>query len=314
MSWQHSNRVLRMRGLVPNVLSSIFVELDMNNASGVFGRYMVSELDGMRVVRSKTQGGRFQVLRSDLHVRRTSSHAVFICLPLSGELILRQHGRESQILKGDLGLLDSRAEYAIDVFDRADVLWLSLSPTQFDARLRELPDIVARRIDGSIGIGMIASKFVQSVALEIDSLTNPRATPFSLMMIDLVSAATSVGGASFSFHQSKASRKTWERACDYVERHLGDDGLSPTKIASAIGISTRYLSELFSSEEQTPMGWVMRRRLESCKMALEGQPWMPGIVTNIAFQYGFNNIPSFNRAFRRAFGRSPKCFMLARES
>src|SRR5712671_390382 len=117
MSWQPADRVVRLHGLVPDVLSSVFVELEMNNAGGVNGRYAISELDGMRIVRSSTYGGRFQVFRGDCHIRRTRSHSVFLCLPLSGNVIIQQNGRRGTIARGDLGLLDSRAEYEIYVFD-----------------------------------------------------------------------------------------------------------------------------------------------------------------------------------------------------
>src|SRR4029077_19911681 len=110
MSWQSADRVVRLHGLVPDVLSSVFVELEMNNAGGVNGRYAISELDGMRIVRSSTYGGRFQVFRGDCHIRRTRSHSVFLCLPLSGNVIIQQNGRRGPIARGDLGLLDSRAE------------------------------------------------------------------------------------------------------------------------------------------------------------------------------------------------------------
>src|SRR5258708_5307428 len=228
MSWQPADRVVRLHGLVPDVLSSVFVELEMNNAGGVNGRYAISELDGMRIVRSSTCGGRFQVFRGDCHIRRTRSHSVFLCLPLSGNVIIQQNGRRGTIARGDLGLLDSRAEYEIDVF-------------------------YLRRLGGP--------------------------------------------------------RRTWERACDYAERHLGDENLSPARIADAVGISTRYLSELFASQGTTTMEWVARRRLESCRAALESQSWAPGIITEIAFRSGFGNISSFNRSFKEAFGLAPRKVM-----
>src|SRR5207244_9755534 len=102
--WKDSSRVLRMQGLLPNVMSSVFVEIDMINASEVFGQYTISELEGMRVVRGTTRGGRYQVLRSARHIRQASPQAVFVCLPLIGELTIQQHGRRSDISKGDIGL------------------------------------------------------------------------------------------------------------------------------------------------------------------------------------------------------------------
>src|SRR5258708_38706883 len=111
MSWQSGDRVVRLHGLVPDVLSSVFVELEMNNAGGVNGRYAISELDGMKIVRSSTYGGRFQDFRGECHIRRTRSHSVFLCLPLAGNVIIQHNGGRDTSARGDLGLWHSRAEY-----------------------------------------------------------------------------------------------------------------------------------------------------------------------------------------------------------
>jgi AraC family transcriptional regulator, positive regulator of tynA and feaB len=309
MSWQSADRVVRMRGLVPDVLSSVFVEIEMTNADVVNGRYAISELQGMRIVRSSTNGGRFQVFRGDRHIRRTPSHAVFLCLPLSGDVIIKQNGQQGAITRGDLGLLDSRAGYEIEVSDRADVLWLSLSPTLVEARLRNLPGAVAHRIDGSKGAGLIASKFVRSLASGAGGLKDHHSLPFSSVTIDLVAAALTADDPLSYVQRLGGPRRTWERACDYAERHLGDENLSPAKIAGAVGISTRYLSELFASQGTTTMEWVARRRLESCRAVLQSHSWAPGIITEIALQFGFGNISSFNRSFKEAFGIAPRKVM-----
>src|SRR5260370_7625159 len=108
MSWQSADRVVRLHGLVPDVLSSVFVELEMNNAGGVNGRYAISELDGMRIVRSSTYGGRFQVFRADCHIRRPRSHSVFLCLPLSGHPIIHQNILRPTTPHASLSLSHSR--------------------------------------------------------------------------------------------------------------------------------------------------------------------------------------------------------------
>ena len=57
------------------------------------------------------------------------------------------------------------------------------------------------------------------------------------------------------------------------------------------------------------MEWVVRRRLESCRAVLQSHSWAPGIITEIALQFGFGNISSFNRSFKEAFGIAPRKVM-----
>lgn len=310
MTHQSSTQFFRMRGLVPDVLSSVFIEMEMQNASEILGHFAVADLQGMRVVRAKTSGGKFQVFRYNRHIREVSSQAIFICLPISGETSLQQNGRKCVLSKGDFGLLDSRFEYELDTSDFSDALWLRFAPAQMEARIAEMPNATARRIDGSSGLGLVASKFIRSIASEVESLQNHRAISFDTIAADLVSAAASPGKDSVFSFRLTSSRRTLDRARDYIERHLGEENLSPSTIAAGIGISTRYLSELFASEGTSPMGWTTDRRLTRCREVLERQPWTPGIIAHIAFQYGFGSIPSFNRSFKEKFGRTPREVMV----
>src|SRR5262245_41072957 len=64
----------------------------------------------------------------------------------------------------------------------------------------------------------------------------------------------------------RASRLAEVRA--YIERHLADPALHPGRIAADLRMSTRYLYGLFADGGETPMQWVIRRRLEHCRSDL----------------------------------------------
>ena len=50
---------------------------------------------------------------------------------------------------------------------------------------------------------------------------------------------------------------------------------------------------------------VQSRRLQECRAALESPLSKDRSVTDIAYAWGFNNLTSFYRAFRRRFDVSP---------
>jgi AraC family transcriptional activator of tynA and feaB len=306
MTYQTSTRTFQMRGLTPDVLSPVFAELEMLDAKQIHGEYAVSDLQGMRLVRSTTHGGNFQVVRSNLHVKRSSASFIFICLPIGGETTLQQNERVCALSTGDFGILDSRSEYKIDVSDYSDVLWLRVEAMEMEQRLGKVSNVTARRIDGSGGLGLVASGFITSIASQANTLNSSAPIKLGSIAMDLVSAATASYNETTFLDRFRSSRRILERAREYVELHLGEEALSPREIAEAVGISTRYLSEIFAAQGVSPMGWVMRRRLECCQESLQKHPWSPGIITYIAFQHGFSNVSSFNRAFKREFGKTPR--------
>ena len=95
------------------------------------------------------------------------------------------------------------------------------------------------------------------------------------------------------------------RMKDYVALHLSEPDLTPASVAAAMKISVRQLHLLFEPTGISFAEHVLGRRLEECRAILERPSRMARSITDIAYAWGFNNLASFYRAFRREFGVSP---------
>jgi AraC-like DNA-binding protein len=95
-----------------------------------------------------------------------------------------------------------------------------------------------------------------------------------------------------------------EAAKRHIDQHLAEPDLTPASTAAALGISLRHLHLLFEPTGTSFAQYVMRRRLLQCRAALEGRAVMRS-VTDVAFAWGFANLTTFYRAFRREFGMAP---------
>ncbi|MFJ6011357.1 helix-turn-helix domain-containing protein [Streptomyces sp. NPDC092952] len=104
------------------------------------------------------------------------------------------------------------------------------------------------------------------------------------------------------------NRALMARIDAFIDANLGDPHLTPTAIASRHHMSVRALHQLFSTERNTVMGTVRRRRLERCREAL-GDPLLKGrSIGAIAAQWGFGSPAEFSRLFRRTYGTTPREF------
>ena len=76
-------------------------------------------------------------------------------------------------------------------------------------------------------------------------------------------------------------------------------------MAAAAGVSVRQLHLLFEPTGESFARYVQRRRLEE----VAGGARRPGgagrTVAEIAFAWGFADLTTFYRAFRRAYGAAP---------
>jgi AraC-like DNA-binding protein len=109
-----------------------------------------------------------------------------------------------------------------------------------------------------------------------------------------------------------AHRALLHRIREYIGRHLSDPDLSPEAIAAAHRISVRYLHRLFQNEGTTVSRWVQHRRLEECRRELGRPGRLSPAVAAVAHRWGFSNPAHFSRAFRAAYGMSPREWQAAR--
>ncbi|WAZ26705.1 helix-turn-helix domain-containing protein [Streptomyces cinnabarinus] len=92
----------------------------------------------------------------------------------------------------------------------------------------------------------------------------------------------------------------------FIDRNLADPDLSPQMIADAHRISVRYLHWLFQNEETTVSRWILHRRLAAGQRDLARSSRSALSVAAVAHRWGFTSPSHFSRAFRAAYGMTPR--------
>jgi AraC-like DNA-binding protein len=96
------------------------------------------------------------------------------------------------------------------------------------------------------------------------------------------------------------------RIVDFIESHLGDQSLSPKKIAASSRISLSYLYSLFTDNETTVSQFVQTKRLQRAYEILVADPKGHRTVSEVAYEVGFKNVSHFSRCFSRHFKVAPR--------
>ena len=92
---------------------------------------------------------------------------------------------------------------------------------------------------------------------------------------------------------------------DWIETHL-DQPLLLDNVAAKSGYSKWHLQRMFRSTTGHALGsYIRERRLSQAAQALRSSP-RP--ITDIALQYHFDSQPSFSRAFKKQFGKTPAVY------
>ena len=246
------------------------------------------------------------VRHSRAHVARTRSSLFFLHLQMEGESTNRQDGREAHLRAGDFTLCDSTRHYEI-AFGGANRMLVLGIPDAILRRHIACPEcLVAIPMAGGTGVCALLSRFLRNYWFEFQkSMDQSVAARINVAILDLVAAAYADLPQSRSDRSSLATAHRI-RIINYIEAHLNDPELTPTRIADACKMTTRYLHHLFSDQDETVARYILRRRLEACSRALLSPSQRGRTVTAIAFDYGFNSPTHFGRVFRAKYGATPR--------
>ena len=248
-----------------------------------------------------------QIVRhSRSHVARTKDAVFFLHLQLKGGSINRQDGRESLLRAGDFTLCDSTRRYDI-VFTGANRMLVLGIPSAVLRRQVGCPEMLAAiHMPGNRGASGLLSQLLREFWSEYHrGLGEPSSARIAMAILDLI------GAAYADLPQAMADRSSLGtahriRIVNYIEAHLSDPDLTPTRVAEACKITARYLHHLFSDQDETVARYILRRRLEACSGALLSAAQRGRTVTSIAFDYGFNSPTHFGRVFRAKFNATPR--------
>lgn len=248
-----------------------------------------------------------QIVRhSRSHVARTKDSMFFLHLQLEGESVNRQDGRESLLREGDFTLCDSTRRYEM-IFTQANRMLVLGIPSATLRRQIGCPEsLAALPMSGGRGASGLLSLLLRKYWSEYhQGFHEQTAGRVAVAILDLI------GAAYADLPQALADRSSLStshriRIVNFIEAHLNDPDLTPTRIAEACKMTPRYLHHLFSDQDETVARYILRRRLEACSRALQSGAQRGRTVTAIAFDYGFNSPTHFGRVFRAKYNVTPR--------
>ncbi|WBO21960.1 acetamidase/formamidase family protein [Sphingomonas abietis] len=156
-------------------------------------------------------------------------------------------------------------------------------------------------------MGRMLSGLLRSVADTIVDVSEDQMRPVELALPEFISATLLGSAPSKALGGAAGGRAAiLERVFQSIEMRLSDPDLNIHQIASEHGISARYLQKLFETYGESFGQFLKLRRLERCRLDLGSPLHTQRSISEILFQWGFNDSASFSRAFRERYGMSPR--------
>jgi AraC-like DNA-binding protein len=304
------------RGLAPSakvaywneVLSDVLTPLETrpSGPGGFEAEMRCVQLGRFRMANAISQPA--TVWRSKSRIADHGEHRFFLRVLLQGQLTFRHDGGDVHLDEGDLVLTDAALPYTLIYEKPCSTVMLIVTEDDLRKHLPSPDEVVGVKLPGATGLSRTASLMMRSVWEQADVGFPPElGTRVADCLLNVFATAwTATKGSVIPETASVAARRI--RIKRHIEANLCDPELSVRSVAAAFGLSTRYLHFLFTSENETVLSFIRRRRVEECCKQLTDILWQRRTITELAFGWGFNNMTHFARVFRNQYGVSPRAY------
>ncbi|SFV08193.1 AraC-type DNA-binding protein [Methylobacterium sp. 174MFSha1.1] len=237
------------------------------------------------------------------HKNNKTDH-LFLSVVLSGSVKASQNDRSTIDRAGDLSVRDPNTPWTIEHEGYSEVLAIEIPRDRLERVLGSSRHFVGLGVGGHLPVTTLARSFLHNLSQVGEQLTPESAERMSATAIDLV-AASIAERMALEVPGSLRSSLTMQKAKSYIDNNIGDTGLSPMQVSSAVGVSLRHLQVLFRESGQNIAAWIWHRRLENAARRLADPISAHMMLQEIAYRCGFSDQAHFSRRFRSQFGMSP---------
>ncbi|SOB78694.1 helix-turn-helix domain-containing protein [Streptomyces sp. 1331.2] len=258
-----------------------------------------------------------RVRRTERMVRRSHGPELYHLTFLTAGSQALRHGadRTEKHRSGDLVFLDSSHPYDARLFGggpgkpRIEGVGADFPVSLLPIPPRLLRGLLGRGLPAREGSGALLAQFLLGLDRQADVLQPAEAARLGTVLVDLTAAwlARELDAAS-QLPPDARHRALVENIRAFIRHNLHDPALTPATIAAAHHISVSHLHRLFTqhSQGETVAAWIRSQRLKKAHRDLTDPALQDLPVHVIAARCGMFRASEFSRAFKTAYGLSPR--------
>jgi AraC-like DNA-binding protein len=246
---------------------------------------------------AQVQGTAQTVERSESFIRENPTDVVAVFFTLAGDAFFYHRGGHESLKPGQAIMYDADLPFMRGFARGLQELVLTIPRSLFRELSGGQPLNQPVRFDFGPGAGPQAQELARMIRQAVASELEP-ADEVEHSVLELFRLVVSGNGAGTAAGYLAAAK-------GYVERHLGDPGLSTSEVAAAVGISERQLGRAFAEAGLTLGRYVLGLRLDRGREFLASPAHAALSVGDISAMLGFSSQNYFSRAFKERFQATP---------
>lgn len=246
------------------------------------------------------------VYRDKAEIARLDNDALVINYVTAGSLHCEQDGRAVELQPGDGAVSDASRPYFLRFDQPLGCVSVKVFKSDLRHRVAGIERITARSLARGSSLNPLVFSYMRSLIEHAPMMSDLAGLHAADAFKDLLSASLNEmlqnQPAPLSEHRAAALLSVKA----FVDQHLCDPSLDPAMVVAGVGLSARYINQLFEAEQSSLGRHIWQRRLERCAARLRDLGWAHRSISAIALEHGFNDLSHFSRSFRNRYGASPR--------
>ncbi|MTI54735.1 helix-turn-helix domain-containing protein [Geosporobacter ferrireducens] len=274
--------------------------LDKSPSTGFSGEIKMRHLGGIRLLycACDTCNGK----RTPSEINKSEGEYFGLLYIYEGSEIVFHENQASKLEKNSFTLWDSTKPIEFKLLSKIKKVTLLVPQDRLRAQFPQVDNYIGKNLDCSKGLGAVTASHIAALGSEANAIDNGSGDLVVDLTLELIT--TCLQGNT---HQamSKAKQELFDSIIKFIQKNLEFSELGPCFIANEFNISTRYLHSLFAEKGISMGHWIRDKRLEQCRRQLVHVGRYKTSITDIAFQWGFNDSAHFSKVFKKKYGITP---------
>ena len=249
--------------------------------------------------------------RTKLNIANSPMDCIYGSFVLAGELSVEQAGRTNIAKPGDLIAYDSSSPVTMRL--RSDTLYEDLAFSIPKCHFAAVDDAEGRLRNTLLKRDKLIDPLSSCLAFIAENLLSSTADELSALY-DAVVSLLPLGAGCFDGQNDKTAvlkgSSLLREILGFVNRNILDADLSARGAAAHFNVSARYVHKLLARSGATFNSYVMAKRLDHIRCELVASSCRRHPISELAYRWGFNDLSTFNRAFKQRFGCTPTHFRM----